>query len=954
MSSPQSGRWYRRLVSLVAGVALVSGMLGAVPAMAARGGSLVQIVSPADGAVINAATVPVTIQLQPTARPPSLRVMLDFRDVTARFHRHGHTAQAVLGTKDGLVTGNNVITATVTGPAGSQSAAQVIFQANTGVVTGPAPTPPTFSLQTRVISDKAAPGSGGDYEVRIGDIPHYEPLPLPAALTCGNNPLAPAIAGVWVLALHRQNLDQDSSVDLPLCSAKDTAALGTYLGGLPDTDMVIVNLIGTGSGCCGPTGKGLGDAMAKIGAVKAEFEAYGRDHKNGTTVFSVWGIPGLPPGQAYQAISGYRDELNVAVGSPTAASINATLIPDNNGNYTLDMRDYVTFDLGPGNGTITVGGHTYPVPPPGENISAAGFHVLVLDRQTLAVVSDNFYQTAQPDSLEPGPDDAAMANDLSGLGEGDLVLVDSVGNPMKFGQQSVDAPTVAQALALFGGTPDVINSGANQPRYANWPHALVGALSPPAAYGLRPIDAPEASPVIRDGETGQLQGVLQRGTRGMWYSPASWNAPVVLDINGVQQPPTTSNYGLFSTLAQPATPWPVPVPSGPDHDGQLAAYQYLSQQACTGCNQDIRAFYSAQEETIQTWQAVIKNTTYPSNPPPFTQDQFNAVKNELVGPNVASSIGELGDVLLVDGLRDSMHTLLSDSNQMAQPALTAAYNDVKATIAPPPSTAVGSAIYDIIEVVQAVTDISAALEQEVPGLSEVLGLVASIVGGVNDLTDDPNGAREDQLGTTVANLGQQAAADFAASLTSLDETFADIFGDYGRLSVVADGLQNHPGSWDTSGKEGALVTTMTNAMKIGFYRALIPIVYSALETPDLPTSDPAEFCAPPDASILCPFNPFSTDNNQPYVEGTSAYTYPVNEPVNGWPPRFDMTVVGKTPVAYLQHDASEHGTDPFPAVLMNDLTNAGYYPGWFFRRFPLTRHLCKRGDFDPPDCAGTS
>jgi hypothetical protein len=190
---------------------------------------------------------------------------------------------------------------------------------------------------------------------------------------------------------------------------------------------------------------------------------------------------------------------------------------------------------------------------------------------------------------------------------------------------------------------------------------------------------------------------------------------------------------------------------------------------------------------------------------------------------------------------------------------------------------VGTAVYGILELVQALVDIAgvvaqghaaAAQQSEEPeenGISELIGVVAALVEGANDLTDDPNGALQDQLQTTVGNLGQQAAADFAASLTGLDETFGEIFSDWGRLSAVADGLQNRPGQWDVSGNEGQIVTAMTNAMKIGYCRALIPLVYQTLESSTLASSRPKDFCGPFGG---CPFVTSSVRNHQPYVPGS--------------------------------------------------------------------------------------
>jgi hypothetical protein len=35
---------------------------------------------------------------------------------------------------------------------------------------------------------------------------------------------------------------------------------------------------------------------------------------------------------------------------------------------------------------------------------------------------------------------------------------------------------------------------------------------------------------------------------------------------------------------------------------------------------------------------------------------------------------------------------------------------------------------------------------------------------------------------------------------------------------------------------------------------------------------------------------------------------------------------------------------------MSDLTDSGYYPGWFFQRFPLTRTICPPGQHNPAAC----
>ena len=1231
--SRQLSRRYRRLVSVVAGAALAGAMLSAAPALAAGNaaaagpGGLVQIVSPADGAVNTANTVTVTIQLQPSAQPPSLQVLFDFRDVTASFQRTGgHTFQAVLGTGDGLSDGSNFLTATVGGPGGSQSTDQVTFQENgAGLLGDQVAQPPTFPLQTRVVT--SAPAEPGDhFEVTVGDVDHAAP-PAPA-WSCPN--------GVWVLVLMRATLNQDSSnvgsADYPLCSTADVKALGTVLAGIPDTDMVIVNSLnhsGPGGGASQPD---LGtDALSKIGAVAAEFDGFPLD----SDAFSVEGIPGLPQGQAYQVGASLASEESVPAGSPTAASINATLAEDNNGNFALAMWDYATYQIG-ADGTVTINGTPYAVPASHAPGFQGGFHVVVVDRRTLGLLSNTLYETNSGDAVS---EQLRMAAGLGSLGEGSLVFLATVGNPVGpvqvpagdpshctltgtyqesctysqagpgqlavtvpgsatsvhvtavggqggggggtsgagnhggpggFGAtvtgdfpvgagdavtpgetlylvaggdgntggssngspggfngggpggstsifsdgfpggggggasdlqthptgtgdtqasrllvaagggggggsttfdnspgpcngtasagtdcgggaagqpghgdnadnaedggggagtataggagggegdtasvpgkdgtaltggggaitgdndtgagggggggyfggggggglkapqgggggggggsnwvpaggtattdtsgkpsvtvtfSAVVGPTLAQVLAPLGGTPDVIDNLTTNPRYA-----LVGTVSPPAAVaavGLPQIDAPEASPTIHAAATGELDGALQRGTRGMLYSPAGWNAPYNINIVG-KDTFITQNYGLYQVLGQPPTPWPLPVPSGPDHAGQLAAYQYLSDVACSGCNHDLRSFYPTDSKTIETWQKRIDGAKNPGSytntdttPPvttPISDAQFSAVQIQLDA--------ELTDIGEVDSLFVAIHTLSADLAIIKGGTLTTAYNTVMAAINPPDST-VSSAVFDGLELLQAVADIVAP---EVTGVSEAISLVAAGVGAANDLATDPAGALEDRLQTTVANLAAQAEGDFEASLTGLDETRDYILSDWGRLSTVAGGMIDHPGLWGVGGNEGQELTAMTNATELGYYRSLLPLVYTAGDAQGVSSPTPAGWCE-------------GTGGNDcifaSYKQGIAAYSYPVHDPANGFAPGFHMTVVGQSPLVDIVNPSQDdfRPNTPFSANLMSDLTVLGYYPGWFFQRFPLQHHICLAED--PQNC----
>ena len=203
--------------------------------------------------------------------------------------------------------------------------------------------------------------------------------------------------------------------------------------------------------------------------------------------------------------------------------------------------------------------------------------------------------------------------------------------------------TLAEALRPFGATPSVINGLPTSPRYA-----LVGTLDAAAAAdGLSP-DSPEAGAQIAPGATGRLQGVLQPGHDDMLFTSVTSNAPVIRSFNGQQQPPTVTNYGLYEVIAHVDAAWPVPA-AGPSYDARAKALTYLSQQACS-CT-DIRDQYNASDHTIQTWQQIIRSRPYPPGQD-FTESSFTTVRDQL--------LTELGDVFVVDGLKQGTERLLSD------------------------------------------------------------------------------------------------------------------------------------------------------------------------------------------------------------------------------------------------------------------------------------------------------
>jgi hypothetical protein len=436
-----SGRVFlrgRRWAAVAVGLALVltAASLAAVapsvvaPAAAAPSGASParpQILSPHDGAVFRTGQVPVTVTL-PAAATDGLRVALNGKDVTAKLHRDGRTWSGTLTAAVGVDT----ITAAVAGRNGAETQSLIEVLG----LQGPEPTADQ-ALQTRVVS-QSPPEPGDHFEVRVGAT--VDTAPAPPQWGCAT--------GVWVLALPRTDpLTPASSIDKPLCSNSDVSALKKYLQGLSDDDLVVVNSLDRGTGSV-PKLSSLGGALGGIGAVVAEFDSVG-DGELATVGYSVLGVPGMPAGQAYTVGDVLGAEHAVAAGDPTAASINGPLVDGNRG-YVLTPDDYKLFSIA-ADGTITLDANTYPVPPATVPGFAGGFHVLVVNRQTLAPLSNRLYET---NSDHAAAEQQRIVNDLTGLGQGDLVFLATVGKPVS-GPQAAGCPgtiTAATCTVTFAGT----------------------------------------------------------------------------------------------------------------------------------------------------------------------------------------------------------------------------------------------------------------------------------------------------------------------------------------------------------------------------------------------------------------------------------------------------------------------------------------------------------------------
>ena len=268
------------------------------------------------------------------------------------------------------------------------------------------------------------------------------------SITVGNQsyvaPTIPSVcaAGVWVQQLDRGSLDVGRSKAYPLCSRNDVVQLGVKLATIPNGQIVILNSMAVGNRLRSPL-SGLGTAMASIGVPATAFPALNLD----VSTFTVFGIAGTAPGQAHYSAGTFAEEKAAPERSTAPCAITGVLAQDSHGQFALTSLDFAVYDIA-ANGDITVDGATHPVPARPAGF-VGGFHLLVLDRRTLAPRSDRLFSTnnnlAGQYELQ-----AALSQVSSDYGPGAIVMLATVGTPMGS----------AVLPAAPGPTPDGCTRGA--------------------------------------------------------------------------------------------------------------------------------------------------------------------------------------------------------------------------------------------------------------------------------------------------------------------------------------------------------------------------------------------------------------------------------------------------------------------------------------------------------------
>ncbi len=466
--------WHRTGSAVVAAAVLVALLTVATPAAAAA--PALTIDAPTPMQVVTTADVPVQVTFaQPPGAGQFKAVLNGAHNVTVRLRVAGTVARGTLTSADGVVPGANALSITVTGPSGSQTRTQ-FFTVQTRVFRdnkGDLPVD-VRQFQSRLIIPE---GSIDGYEVALGG--NVVRAPTPTGWTCD--------VGVWVVVVAKDQLAVSQSTTFPLCSPTQVQDLTTFLSALPDigaaraaAPMVIVNSMNLQPmDDARPGAGGLGSALQSIGAVGDEINGIDLTKQ----ALSVVGTRGAARGTAYQIADGLADE-NVREISATPASVNGILAQDNKTLFQLIMMDNLTFDVSADGRTVSSGNVSYTLPAARQAHSRGGLHMVVLDRRTLAALSNNYFELNSDAAIA---EQTRLAGVVAHLSESDLVFLATVGD-QPLPTQAVEQPPACTAVVDDPNSPYFNNVGDN-PFLGSCRYVPAGAPQTfTVPYGITSVD----------------------------------------------------------------------------------------------------------------------------------------------------------------------------------------------------------------------------------------------------------------------------------------------------------------------------------------------------------------------------------------------------------------------------------------------------------------------------------
>jgi hypothetical protein len=253
---------------------------------------------------------------------------------------------------------------------------------------------------------------------------------------------------------------------------------------------------------------------------------------------------------------------------------------------------------------VQVGNQAYPLA-----VGASGFHVVVLDRTTLQLISNSTVTTAAAllgalTNITSVPPVAHLLQPGTPFNDQRLVIIQSVGDGKLSGSPS---SSLLQDIDQLGGTPEYLTASITGAHA----YALVGAATDLPWHATTSAESSTAmtdrSPGTPGQPTGHVSGVLQRDPDGLY-------APSASDAVG----PT--NVDLYPIIYQPATTWPLADDPG---------LTYVADNIGLSGYPDVRSAYPNTSIDFATKAVLLQGLTCTAGPDVCGPD-FPALKTQLL------------------------------------------------------------------------------------------------------------------------------------------------------------------------------------------------------------------------------------------------------------------------------------------------------------------------------------
>ncbi len=657
---------------------------------------------------------------------------------------------------------------------------------------------------------------------------------------------------VTAIVFDRSTLAFSSQTTVP-DSAIGGAQLSAALHALGNSSLVI---LAGDDGSAGPLNSAFAGAFAALGA---SYPA------GGCSACTVIGVPG-----AFDAAWLNPSETSAGSGTPEAGDTRGYLQLNASGTaYTFVPGQYASFDTSSGSSTasgptqpddintMTVGAQTFT----SSGLTGCGnggFQLVILDSQTLALVSNTTFTT---DGCNGSTDLTAvtdLANAIRARPAHDLMLLQGIGVPVSSGAGfavSIELSQIGRLLAQIGGAYGDFESPAilSGPAYA-----LVtnGSTSVQASSG-----APGNPPA-------RLTGLLSRDRASYSWAPSGGPGAV---FSAEDNPAATE---LAPIAYQAPTAWP-----SNGRPGYEAALQWISAHvlgistynASSSCDDppgglpDVRSSYCS-GVINGTLSTKLSNTPYPSGQN-FSSSTYDAVRAELL--NV-----EFPEVERVETVFANLETPLKAAAANISVPVGAVQDAINAAIADGVSDddAVGSG-FSWSGLLSAIAGFGWALLPE--GAGQAAGVVseAFAVGGVLSTGLDGSPQLGPSLpGTTVGEYEQSVASRYQDAVAGFETLKDMILSDSGRLQRFYNS--------GIVGENAPSTAAMTSAIELGeaqsAWTTLLPVAYQTdllVTTEGNLSPDPTKYaCNHYDAIVRSPV--YTYPFHAVGAAGQYAYTVP--------------------------------------------------------------------------------